>query len=100
MRQLIDIGNEDNNEKQIAGQAFMNKFNSQIINNKEWGKDDDDVTKIQEKLNKEMNYGNQQQSLFRKQRNNNRMKNLGIQIMTEGNNKRERKVPLFGGNLK
>jgi len=27
------------------------------------------------------------------------MKNLGIQIMTEGNNKRERKVPLFGGNL-
>ena len=100
LRQLIDIGNEDNNEKQIAGQAFMNKFNSQIINNKEWGKDDDDVTKIQEKLNKEMNYGNQQQSLFRKQRNNNRMKNLGIQIMTEGNNKRERKVPLFGGNLK
>ena len=97
---LIDIGNENNIEKQNAGQVFMNKFNSQIINNKEWGKDDDDITKIQEKLNREMNYGNQQQSLFRKQRKNNRMKNFGIQIMTEGNNKRERKIPLFGGNLK
>ena len=100
MRKLIDIGNENNIEKQNAGQVFMNKFNSQIINNKEWGKDDDDITKIQEKLNREMNNGNQQQSLFRKQRKNNRMKNFGIQIMTEGNNKRERKVPLFGGNLK
>lgn len=42
---------------------------------------------------------NQNQSNFRKQRNN-RMKNYGMQIMTEGNNKRERKVPLFGGNIK
>ena len=28
------------------------------------------------------------------------MQNLGIQIMTEGNNIRERKLPLFGGNFK
>ena len=98
VRQLIDIGKENYNEKKYSDQSsYMNKFNSQIINNKEWGNEDNDLYKMQEKLNKEMK--NENQSLFRKQRNNNRMKNLGIQIMTEGNNKRERKVPLFGGNL-
>ena len=30
----------------------------------------------------------------------NRMKNLGIQIMSEGNTNRKRKIPIFGGNLK
>ena len=95
VRQLIGI-NEDFNKESRYGQAFMNKFNSQIINNKEWGKEENDIYKIQEKLNNEMEADNK--SLFRKQRNNNRMKNLGMQIMTEGNNKRERKVSLFGGN--
>ena len=97
VRQLVDIG-KDNNIENYSGQIFMNKFNSQIINNKEWGKEDNDMYKMQERLNNEMKGENQ--SLFRKQRNNNRMKNLGMQIITEGNNKRERKVPLFGGNLK
>ena len=97
VRQLVDIG-KDNNIENYSGQIFMNKFNSQIINNKEWGKEDNDAYKMQERLNNEMKGENQ--SLFRKQRNNNRMKNLGMQIITEGNNKRERKVPLFGGNLK
>ena len=101
IRQLIDIGSDNsNNEGQYYGQAVMNKFNSQILNNKEWGKDDEDIYKMQAKMNKEMNGENQNQSLFRKQRNNNRMKNFGMQIMTEGNNKRERRVPLFGGNIK
>ena len=74
----------------------MNKFNSQIVKNKEWGREEEDVYKMQEKLNKEMR-GDNNQSMFRRQRKN-RMKDLGIQIMTEGNNKRERRVPLFGGN--
>ncbi len=96
VRQLIDIGKENNVDK-FSGQAYMNKFNSQIINNKEWGKDENDMYKMQERLNNEMK---ENQSLFRKQRNNNRMKNLGMQIMTEGNNIRQRKTPLFGGNFK
>ena len=97
IRQLVDIGKESNNEIKYTDESYMNKFNSQILNNKEWGKDDNDIYKMQERLNKEMN--NENKSLFRKQRNNNRMKNLGIQIMTEGNKIRERKIPLFGGNL-
>ena len=102
IRQLIGIDNNNIiNERQNYGEAFMNKFNSKIINNKEWGKEDDDIYKMQEKMNKELSGENQNQSSFRKQRNNNnRMKNLGIQIMTEGNKKRERRVPLFGGNIK
>ena len=101
VRQLIDIGNINNNIKEYKDQAYINKFNSQIVNNKMWGKEDDDVYKMQERLNREMKSENQNQSLFRKQRNNNnRMKDYGMQIMTEGTNKRERKVPLFGGNLK
>ena len=32
--------------------------------------------------------------------NNNRKKNLSLKIMTEGNNIRQRKNILFGGNLK
>lgn len=99
IRKLIDIGNDNNNLKQNSDQAFINRFNSQIVNNKEWGKEEDDIYKMQEKLNREMKGENQYQSIFRKQRNN-RMKNYGMQIMTEGNNKRERKVPLFGGNIK
>ena len=100
IRQLIDIGKENDNEIKYSDESYMNKFNSQIINNKEWGKDDNDIYKMQERLNKEMKeMNNENKSLFRKQRNNNRMKNLGIQIMTEGNKIRERKVPLFGGNL-
>ena len=95
IRKLIGINDENNKDKYIPGQVFMNKFNSQIIKNKEWGKDEEDVYKLQERLNKEMNNEN----IFRKQRNNNRMKNLGMQIMTEGNKVRERKVPLFGGIL-
>ena len=42
---------------------------------------------------------NQNQSLFRIQRNKNRMKKIGMQIMIDGNNKRERKMPLFGGYI-
>ena len=97
IRKLIGINEENNKDKYIPGEAFMNKFNSQIINNKEWGKDEDDVYKLQERLNKEMNID--KESIFRKQRSNNRMKNLGMQIMTEGNKIRQRKVPLFGGFL-
>ena len=100
VRKLIDIGNENNNIKEYKDQAYINKFNSQIVNNKMWGKEDDDIYKMQEKLNREMKSENENKSLFRKQRNNNRMKNFGMQIMTEGTNKRERKVPLFGGNIK
>ena len=66
-----------------------------------WGKEDDDIYKMQERLNREMKGENQNKGLFRKQRNNNnRMKDFGMQIMTEGTSRRERKVPLFGGNLK
>ena len=96
IRKLINLDGENNKEKQYVDQAFMNKFNSQIVKNKEWGREEEDVYKMQEKLNKEMR-GDNNQSMFRRQRKN-RMKDLGIQIMTEGNNKRERRVPLFGGN--
>jgi hypothetical protein len=96
IRKLINLDGENNKEKQFVDQAFMNKFNSQIVKNKEWGREEEDVYKMQEKLNKEMR-GDNNQSMFRRQRKN-RMKDLGIQIMTEGNNKRERRVPLFGGN--
>ncbi len=99
-RKLIDIG-DNTNMKEYNDQAYINKFNSQIVNNKMWGKEDDDIYKMQERLNREMKGENQNKGLFRKQRNNNnRMKDFGMQIMTEGTSKRERKVPLFGGNLK
>ena len=100
IRKLIGIDIENNNEKKYADQAFINKFNSQIVKNKEWGKDEEDIYKIQEKLNKEMSGDNQNKSMFRRKRNNNRMKDFGLQIMNEGNNIRQRKLPLFGGNLK
>jgi len=96
IRKLINLDGENNKEKQYVDQAFMNKFNSQIVKNKEWGREEEDVYKMQEKLNREMK-GDNNQSMFRRQRNN-RMKNLGMQIMSEGNNQRERRVPLFGGN--
>ena len=100
IRKLINIDNTNNNERLNADQAFMNKFNSQIVKNKEWGKEEEDVYKIQEKLNKEMSGENQDKSMFRRRRDNNRMKILGMQIMNEGNNIRQRKIPIFGGNLK
>lgn len=98
IRKLINLDGENNKEKQYVDQTFMNKFNSQIVKNKEWGREEEDVYKMQEKLNREMR-GDNNQSMFRRQRNN-RMKDLGLQIMTEGNKNRERKVPLFGGNYK
>ena len=96
-----------NKEKEIqikknSDEAYINKFNSEIIKNKDWGKEDDDPIKIQQKLREEMENENKPKSNLRLPRinNNNRMKNLGIQIMTEGSNTRQRKMPVFGGNLK
>ena len=80
---------------------FTNKRkNSKIINNKDWGKEDEDPAKIQQKLLEEIENENKPKNLRLPRINNNRMKNLGMQIMTEGNNIRQRKTPLFGGNFK
>ena len=79
---------------------YINKFNSKIINNKDWGKEDEDPAKIQQKLLEEIKNENKPKNLRLPRINNNRMKNLGMQIMTEGNNIRQRKTPLFGGNFK
>ena len=55
---------------------------------------------MEEQINSEMMGGeNKNQSIFRRQRNNyNRMKNLGMHIITEGNirERKEKKFPLFG----
>jgi hypothetical protein len=92
---------KENQQKKSSDEALINKFNVEIINNKEWGKGEEDPVKIQQKLREEMENENKPKSNLRLPRiNYNRMKNLGIQIMTEGNNIRERKLPLFGGNFK
>ena len=88
-------------QKKNSDEALINKFNVKIINNKEWGKSEEDPAKIQQKLREEMENENKPKSNLRLPRiNYNRMKNYGMQVMTEGNNIRERKLPLFGGNLK
>ena len=87
-------------QKKNSDEAYINKFNSKIINNKDWGKEDNDPAKIQQKLLEEMENENKPKNLRLPRINNNRMKNLGMQIMTEGNNIRQRKTPLFGGNFK
>ena len=92
---------KNNKEKEYSDQAFINKFNLNIMKNKEWGKNEDNYFKLQEQMNSEMMGGeSQNQSIFRRQRNNyNRMKNLGMHIMTEGNtrDRKEKRFPLFGG---
>ena len=91
---------KEEQQKKSSDEDFINKFNSKIINNKKWGKEEEDPKKIQEKLREEMENENKPNSNLRLPRINNRMKNLGMQIMTEGNSTRQRKIPLFGGNLK
>ena len=87
-------------QKINSDEEYINKFNSKIINNKDWGKEDEDPAKIQQKLLEEIKNENKPKNLRLPRINNNRMKNLGMQIMTEGNNIRQRKTPLFGGNFK
>ena len=88
-------------QKKNSDEAYINKFNSKIINNKDWGKEEEDPTKVQQKLLEEIENENKPKNNLRLPKiNNNRMKNLGLKIMTEGNNIRQRKNPLFGGNLK
>ena len=87
-------------QKINSDEEYINKFNSKIINNKEWGKEDQDPAKIQQKLLEEIENENKPKNIRLPRINNNRMKNLGMQIMTEGNNIRQRKTPLFGGNFK
>ena len=87
-------------QKINSDEEYINKFNSKIINNKDWGKEDEDPAKIQQKLLEEIENENKPKNLRLPRINNNRMKNLGMQIMTEGNNIRQRKTPLFGGNFK
>ena len=87
-------------QKINSDEEYINKFNSKIINNKDWGKEDEDPAKIQQKLLEEIENENKSKNLRLPRINNNRMKNLGMQIMTEGNNIRQRKTPLFGGNFK
>jgi hypothetical protein len=93
----INIDN-NNKEKEYYDKAFINKFNLNIMKNKEWGKNEDNYFKLQEQINSEMMGGeNQNQSIFRRQRNKyNRMKNLGMHIMNTRDRK-EKKFPLFGG---
>ena len=96
----INIDN-NNKEKEYYDKAFINKFNLNIMKNKEWGKNEDNYFKLQEQINSEMMGDEKQnQSIFRRQRNKyNRMKNLGMHIMTESNtrDRKEKKFPLFGG---
>ena len=88
-------------QKKNSDEAYINKFNSKIINNKDWGKEEEDPTKVQQKLLEEIENENKPKNNLRLPKiNNNRMKNLGLKITTEGNNIRQRKNPLFGGNLK
>lgn len=87
-------------QKINSDEEYINKFNSKIINNKDWGKEDEDPAKIQQKLLEETENENKPKNPRLPRINNNRMKNLGMQIMTEGNNIRQRKTPLFGGNFK
>ena len=87
-------------QKINSDEEYINKFNSKIINNKDWGKEDEDPAKIQQKLLEEIKNENKPKNLRLPRINNNRMKNLGMQIMIKGNNIRQRKTPLFGGNFK
>ena len=91
---------KEKQQKKSSDEEFINKFNSKIINNKEWGKEEEDPKVIQEKLRQEMENEDKPNSNLRLPRINNRMKNLGMKIMTEGSSTRLRKVPFFGGNLK
>ena len=91
---------KEKQQKKSSDEEFINKFNSKIINNKEWGKEEEDPKVIQEKLRQEMENEDKPNNNLRLPRINNRMKNLGMKIMTEGSSIRLRKVPLFGGNLK
>lgn len=91
---------KEKQQKKSSDEEFINKFNSKIINNKEWGKEEEDPKVIQEKLRQEMENEDKPNNNLRLPRINNRMKNLGMKIMTEGSSTRLRKVPLFGGNLK
>ena len=104
MKELEKMRKEKENQiKKNSDEAYINKFNSEIINNKDWGKEDDDPLKAQQKLREEMEKEDKPNSNLRLPRinnYNNRMKNLGIQIMSERNNNRQRKMPIFGGNLK
>jgi len=103
LKELGQMRKEKENQiKKNSDEAYINKFNSEIINNKDWGKEDDDPLKAQQKLREEMENENKPNNIRLPRINNynNRMKNLGIQIMSEGNNNRQRKMPLFGGNLK
>ena len=103
LKELGQMRKEKENQiKKNSDEAYINKFNSEIINNKDWGKEDDDPLKAQQKLREEMENENKPNNIRLPRINNynNRMKNLGIQIMSEGNNNRQRKIPLFGGNLK
>ena len=98
-----EINKEKENQiKKNSDEAYINKFNSQIINNKDWGKEDEDPEKAQQRLRDEIENENNPKKNSRLPRiyHNNRMKNFGYQIMTEGNNIRQRKNRLFGGNLK
>ena len=87
-------------QKINSDEEYINKFNSKIINNKDWGKEGEDPAKIQQKLLEETENENKPKNPRLPRINNNRMKNLGMQIMTEGNNIRQRKTPLFGRNFK
>ena len=80
---------------QNMDEKFLNNFNSQIIKNKDWGKEDFDENKIKEQLNKESN--NQRFGSYRRGNNPNRLKEYGMRIMTENN--RERKIPIYSGHL-
>ena len=103
LKELGQMRKEKENQiKKNSDEAYINKFNSQIINNKDWGKEDEDPEKAQQKLREEIENENNPKKNSRLPRiyHNNRMKNFGYQIMAEGNNIRQRKNPLFGGNLK
>ena len=76
-------------------EKFLNNFNSQIIKNKDWGNEDYDETKIKDKLNNENN--SRRFRVFRRENNQNRLKEYGMRIMTENN--RERKIPVYPGHL-
>ena len=57
-----------NKEKEHNDQAFINKFNLNIIKNKEWGKNEDNYFKLQEQIKNEMmGSGNKNKSIFRRQ---------------------------------
>ena len=55
MKEYREMKKEKENQmKKSSDEAYINKFNSEIINNKDWGKEDDDPLKAQQKLREEM----------------------------------------------